>query len=253
MRIDHAILAALKRLLRRRGMTYAQLAVALGVSEATLKRTFSKGGLSLSRLTAICEVIGVDLQTLAVEAQEAQPPLSELTEAIESALVQDPPLLLALYLCLNRWRQEEVLAAYRFTPAEWTRLLARLDRLGVIELLPGNRVRLRTARNFRWRQGGPMERFFMQRLLHDFFGGSFQGPDAQLLLLSGMISPDSVGRLAERIQEVANEFDRLMARDAALPVARRVGVSMVLARRSWQLGLFDALWREPAGQSAGPV
>ena len=38
------------------------------------------------------------------------------------------------------------MANYRFTRTEWTRLLARLDRLGVLTLLPGNRVKLRVAR-----------------------------------------------------------------------------------------------------------
>ena len=84
----------------------------------------------------------------------------------------DPKLLLGLYLAVNRWSEEEVVANYRFTRTEWTRLLARLDRLGVLTLLPGNRVKLRVARNFRWREGGPVEKLFRDAKVLQIYEGT---------------------------------------------------------------------------------
>lgn len=49
----------------------------------------------------------------------------------------------------------DVLDHFDFTVAQWTGLLVKLDRLDIIELLPGNRGRPLTARNFRWRPDGP--------------------------------------------------------------------------------------------------
>jgi len=241
------LVSALKRLLKAQGITYAALAGQLDLSEAAVKRMFSRHAVKLDRLEQICDVLGIGLTELASEARRGQASLAELDEAAEHALVADPALLLALYLSLNRWTQAEALARYRFSVAEWTGLLARLDRMGVLELQPGNRVRMRTARNFRWRRDGPMERFFRERLLPDFFGKPFQGEGEGLLLLSGMVAPASEARIRRRLSELAEEFDALLAQDAALAAGSRVGVSLVLGQRPWSLGLFA-----PYRRSQGP-
>lgn len=243
MSLQAELMDALRRQLRAQGLTYAALASRLGLSEATVKRMFSRGSFSLARLEQVCAVLHLGLADLAEEAARATPPLAELSETQEQALVEDPTLLLALYLVLNRWRSEEVLARYRLSAAEWTLLLVRLDRLGIIELQPGNRARTRTARNFRWRRGGPMQRFFQQRLLPEYFSQGFEGEQEQLLLLSGMLAPASARQMQRRLQELAAEFDALLAQDAGLPSSERQGVSLVLAQRPWSLSLFAPLRR----------
>ncbi len=247
MALRTELTAALKRLLKAQGLTYAALATQLGLSEAAIKRMFSRQTLNLARLEQVCAVLGIGLAELATEARRGQVPLAELSAEAELALVKDPALLLALYLMLNRWRQEDALARYRFTVPEWTALLARLDRMGVLELQPGNRVRLRTARNFRWRRDGPMQRFFQERLLPEYFQRPFANDGEDLLLLSGMVSPASAERIRRRLGELSEEFDGLLAQDAVLPPADRVGVSLVLAQRPWSLALF-APYRRQTGE-----
>jgi transcriptional regulator with XRE-family HTH domain len=241
------LIAALKRQLKAQGITYARLAQSLDLSEAAVKRMFSRQALSLVRLEQICAVLGIGLAELAIESRHGQATLAELDAESEDALVRDPALLLALYLVLNRWSETEALARYRFSPVEWTTLLARLDRMGVLELQPNNRVRLRTARNFRWRKGGPMQRFFQQKLLPEYFAKDFDSDDQSLFLLSGMVSASSAAHLQRRLGELAEEFDLLLAQDAGLPAARRQGVSLVLAQRPWSLRLFAGLRRTDGG------
>lgn len=245
LRID--LIAALKRLLKAQGITYAALAKQLDLSEAAVKRMFSQQAISLARLEEICTVLDVGLPELATEAKVGgPPPLAELSEETEQLLVENPPYLLGLYLTLNRWKEDEVLARYDFTKPQWIGVLAKLDRLGIIELLPENRYRLRTARNFRWRKDGPMERFFLGSLLPEFFNRPFLGPNENLLLLSGMISAASAAKIALRLEEAAEEFDGMLVQDAVLPTNQRVGVSLVLAQRPWSLHLFDAVRRKPS-------
>ena len=235
---------ALKRLLKAQGLTYAALAQRLSLSEATVKRMLSRGAISLKRLEQICGVLDVGLPELAAESHRDRAPLAELSDAQEQALVDDPALLLALYLVLNRWSQAEVLARYKWSAPQWTVLLAKLDRLGVIELQPGNRTRARTARNFRWRREGPMQRFFQQRLLPEYFQRTFDGEQDGLLLLSGMVTAHSAAHLRRRLDEIAEEFDLLLAQDGALPAAQRQGVSLVLAQRPWSLSVFAGFRRD---------
>lgn len=243
MALQVELVDAIKRLLKAQGLTYARLAPQLGLSEAAVKRMLSQRRLNLDRLEQICSVLGIGLMELAEESSRPRRTLGELEVAQEQALVDDPSLLLALYLVLNRWTEAEACARYRWSHVEWTHLLARLDRLDIIELLPGNRTRTRTTRNFRWRRQGPMQRFFQQTLLPEYFARPFDGERDRLVLLSGMLSPASEAQLQRHLEELAQEFDALQAQDSALPAASRVGVSVVLAMRPWSLSLFEPMRR----------
>ena len=180
---------------------------------------------------------------VAAESVRGKDSMAELSEAQERALVSDPALLLALFLSLNHWKQSDVLAQFSFTEPQWTGLLVKLDRLGIIELQPGNRARALTARNFRWRRGGPMERYFREKLLGDYFADAFDGEQDGLFLLSGSLSVDGVRQMRQRLEEVVKEFDALLVRDATLPPKERIGVSLVLAQKPWLLQLFQGYRR----------
>lgn len=239
MAVSIDIVDALKRLLRGQGMTYRELASRIKMSEAAVKRMFSLRAISLQRLEQICDVLDVGLSDLAAEAGRGRESMAELSEAQERALVADPALLLAMFLSLNRWRQEDVLAQFAFTLPKWTGLLVKLDRLGIIELHANNRVRPLTSRNFRWRRNGPMERYFREQLAADYFRDPFDGEQDSLLLLSGSLSLDGVKQLRQRLDDVAREFDTLLVRDAPLPAADRIGMSLVIAQKPWLLQSFE--------------
>ncbi len=247
MALSLELIDALKRCLRAQGVTYRDLAGRLQLSEAAIKRMFSQRAMSLQRLEEVCEALDVGLAELSAEAARGRPAMANLSEMQEQALVDEPSLLLALFLTLNRWHQDDVLAQFDFTQAQWTVLLVRLDRLGIIELMPGNRGRALTARNFRWRADGPMERYFRQRLLGDFFADPFGGEQDALLLLSGSLSIDGIKQLRQRMEELAREFDALLARAAPLDAQHRLGVSLVLAQKPWLLQLFQPYRRAQPG------
>ena len=49
---------------------------------------------------------------------------------------------------------------------------------------------------------------------------------------------DGIKQLRQRLEELAREFDALLARDATLEAQQRIGVSLVLAQKPWLLQLF---------------
>jgi DNA-binding Xre family transcriptional regulator len=246
MTVSVDLIDALKRSLRAQGLTYRDLASRLRLSEAAVKRMFSLRAMSLQRLEQICEVLDVGLGELAAEAARGRRAMAHLSQAQEQALVDEPALLLALFLTLNRWRQDEVQAHFSFSDAQWTDLLVKLDRLGIIELMPGNRGRALTARNFRWRIDGPIERYFRHVLLGEYFADPFDGEQDALLLLTGSLSADGIAQMKQRLAELAREFDALLARDATLSAQERTGVALVLAQKPWLLQSFHPYLRAPA-------
>ena len=60
---------ALKRALRAGGVTYADVARDLGLSEASVKRMFSRGAFTLERFEAVCRMVDLGITDL-VRLQE---------------------------------------------------------------------------------------------------------------------------------------------------------------------------------------
>src|SRR5260221_4359580 len=96
-----ALVDALKNVLRARGVTYAKLAKALGLSEATVKRIFAARSFTLERLDQICAFLAIEISDLAkMVAQEGASP-ERLSFDQEKILVSDPKLLLVAGHALN--------------------------------------------------------------------------------------------------------------------------------------------------------
>jgi DNA-binding Xre family transcriptional regulator len=234
---------ALKKVLRTRGMTYRELAVRLELSEASVKRLFSQKGFTLKRFDAICEAAGVELSDL-IAAVESQRLIRALTVAQEQELVADLRLLLITISCLNRWSFEQILATYLFTEAELIQALAKLDRMKLIELQPGNRVKLLISNDFSWQKGGSIQRFFESQVQTEFFRSSFDGPGELRLFVNGMLSRASNALICQRMERLAQEFRQLHLDDQRIPLEERHGTSLALAIRPWELSVFENMRRE---------
>lgn len=239
-----ALVDTLKKAVKARGFTYRDVAEGLKLSEASVKRLFATRNFSLARFDSICQLIGMEISDV-VKMSDAQVlRISELTQAQEEELVADVRLLLAAFLVLNHWSFQEILAHYRLSEAELTQCLSRLDRLKLIQLLPRNRIKLLVSPNFAWRHAGPIQRFFRERMLNDFFRSHFKGKGEAFLFGTGMLSENSIAELTKAAERLMNEFNRRNREDAALPLEQRSGHSMIVALRPWRPSVFSALQQE---------
>ena len=233
----------IKKELKAARMTYADLAQALGMAESSVKRMLAKGDMPLSRIDAICRALKLDFAELARRVADAQPLLVELTEAQENAVVADKKLLLTAICVLSQWTLEQITGDYRLTEAECINYLAQLDRIGIIELKPLNRYRLKLAKTFRWRAHGAVMNYFRENALLDYFSGGFDGNGEGLLLVHGSISRSLAPSFVERLQRVAQDFAPQQQADQKLADKDRKGYTLLLAMRSWEFEAFVALRR----------
>ena len=234
---------ALKRELRRRGVTYAGVAGDLGLSESSVKRMFASRQFSLQRLEKICDLVDLEFGDLAMLADERRRDIEQLTEEQEQVLVNDLKLLLTAFLLLNHWTVEKITGFYDIDDLEAIRLLARLDRLKIIDLLPGNRVRMRLSRTFSWRPNGPIQRLFETQVQSEFFHSRFNRPGELRLVLNGMLSEQSISLLHQRMQRVAAEFEHCVSEDRKTVTDERMGTTLIMAIRPWALSMFEVYRR----------
>lgn len=243
MTTSTALVGALKRTLKANGLTYKDVAELLGLSEASVKRLFSEQSFTLARLETLCKALDLTLGDLVRLGETGTPVLSELGEAQERELVSDTRLLLVTVLVVNGWLFEEILMLYDFTEPQLIQNLARLDRLGLIELLPKNRIRLKISPNFAWRKHGPIEHYFSENVKNEFMQSRFDGPGETLSFQVGMLTPSSNAVVRRRLEQVAREFNELNREDLSAPFEERNGCSLILAVREWEPSAFSRLRR----------
>lgn len=240
------LVKTLKKALKAHGKTYAAVAHELELSEASVKRLFSQNNFSLERLDRICQMLDLEISDLVQLMNEQQHELEQLTVEQEQEITNDTALLVVAICALNRWTMADIVAFYDISEGECFRKLAQLDRLKLIDLLPNNRIKVRVAPNFTWREGGPIQSFFQERLGQDFLGGRFGGVDECLIVLNGMLSPESNAEFQRKLKRLAWEFDLSNKKDASLRLEERDGVTVVMAMRGWQYGMLHPLRKAPS-------
>jgi len=239
------LVTALKAELRAAGITYADVARELGLAESSIKRVFAKGDMPLSRIDEVLQVLKMDFAELAARVVHAQPLRKELTLEQEKAVVADRKLLLMAICALSQWSYEQIVATYRITEAEAVAQLVMLDRLGIIELRPLNRYRLKVDKTFRWRADGPVMGFFREHVVDDYFAGGFDGEGETLMLVHGQIGRNLAGQFVERLQRLGQDFAQQHLADQRLPPERKRPYTLVLGMRSWLFAAFRDLKRQP--------
>ena len=237
------LVLALKKELKSAQMTYADLASALGMAESSVKRMLAKGDMPLSRIDAICRALKLDFADLARRVADAQPLLAQLTQEQEKAVVADKKLLLVAICVLSQWTLEQITTSYRLTEAQCVGYLVKLDSIGIIELRPLNRYRLKLAKTFRWRPHGAVMNYFRENALLDYFSGGFNGNSEGLLLVHGSISRSLAPSFIERMQRVAQDFAQQHLADQKLNEKDREGYTLLLTMRSWEFEAFTTLRR----------
>ncbi len=225
-------------------MTYKSLSEQLQLSEASIKRCFSQQSFTLERLEQVCEALGLTLSDVFIQVAQTQPRVSQLSQAQERELLENPRLLLAAVCVRDGWQFNEIIDYYDISEPEAVRLMVKLDRLKLIEFLPGNRYRLLIAQDFRWIPGGPLERFMEQEVMVKFMAPKKNEPWTFRFYLRGRYSASSVEIIQRRLNQLTREAAELNEEDARLPISERTHMGLLMAMRPWEPSLFEEMRRE---------
>jgi transcriptional regulator with XRE-family HTH domain len=244
------IVDALKRLVKSRGLTYAQLAKRVALSEASVKRLFSRGSFTLARLAQFCDVLDVDLFELARLARGRAGETHEMTLAQESALAADARLLAVFYLVFSGWTHGDIVASFEITAAQCTALMLKLDRLRLIELLPGNRVRVKATPATRLRADGPIRRLHGKRVVDDFLAPQFDRAGGHFAFEFRDLSRASVEVMRRKLERLAAEFHELAELDSHLRASARETIGLAVGLRPWTIAGALGLARRRASGGA---
>jgi len=239
------LVEVLKKLLKARGATYRDLAAALGLSEPSVKRLFSERTFTLQRLEQVCAFLEVDFFEVAKLSRGAAVTVDQMSVAQEEALATDPRLLGVFYLAFNDWQIADILERYQVSRPEALKLLLRLDRLGLVEVQPGDAIKLRVPKSVRLRPDGPIRRAHGKSVVSSFLQADFAESGGRFRFEFRELSKASFELLQRRLDRVATEFNELAELDSYLPSDQRTTIGMALGIRPWTMSWVTGLKPRP--------
>jgi DNA-binding Xre family transcriptional regulator len=213
--MEHSLyLSALKKALRARGLTYADLAAQLGMSESGVKKMFNAKDMSFRRVVQVCGALDItpgQLFTLSEETVIAEVTLSQRQE---EALLEDA-LLLQVYwrLAVEKREPHEIASLHRLDGKQLKRLLDRLVRLELLSLRRGQ-YRPRHSGKFRWSDGSRLARFLNRSWSQLTLRRALASNGAALHRLVAMqIAPDAYAELVRGLSAALDQAVHSSARD----------------------------------------
>lgn len=239
---SHVIVHALRRELKADGVSYVELAKRLQVSHASVKRWLTTGNFSLVQLDALLKATGIEWSRIASAGATERNLLDTLTWEQEAQLVEAPRTLLVAMAAMNHLSIADITSIYTLTEAESVQHLMALDRMGLLELMPNNRVKMRLARTFGWITNGPIQRYF-RTVVGDFFDGDFTGVYEAMSFTTGMLTAASAAQVSQQVRKMGEELARLHHRDANAPFAEKGLMTILVAARPWEAAFMRELRR----------
>jgi DNA-binding Xre family transcriptional regulator len=239
-----ALIQTLKQTLKASRFTYADIARHLDMSEANVKRLFATQSFTLQRLESVCELMQMELGDLFTLYEESRQRIRNLTPQQEQELVSDAKLLLVAVSVRNRLSFTDIISRYKITETEAIRYLVRLDRLGIIDLLPGNRFKLLIDEHFSWLPEGPIERFYHQQIQGQFLKSRFNKDTDLRLFEFGLLGEGTCQVFIKKLQAMTQEFIELHRQDMNLPLNKRYNMGLIIAMRPWEPEFFKPFVRD---------
>ncbi|MGK0290492.1 MAG: DNA-binding Xre family transcriptional regulator [bacterium] len=239
------LLDVLKRYLKAHEVTYKDLAKELNLSEASIKRLFSKRTISLQRLDDICKVIDLDFYDLVKMLKISEEGgINTLSAEQESILANDPKLLSCFYLLVNGWSPQLITIEFSISAPEVEQVLFKLEQLELIEVHPNHKIRFLISKNVFWRKDGPIWNLYRKSVQDDFLDSQFELPHDRLLFISGKLSENSEKIIVKQIDKLVTQFNELVKMDSMLPLKGRCSTAFFLGFRHWVFSVISDLKKE---------
>jgi transcriptional regulator with XRE-family HTH domain len=232
------LLKVLKRLFKSRGLRYADIASALGLSHTTLKRRLAGIGLTIPFVEALADLVDATLPELFELANsDVDTRVRRLTLEQENALHADVRLGFIFSRLQLGWSAKEIQEECRIPEVRLIPYLVRLEKLGLIDLFPGDRIRRKTAREIEWRKHGPMWHS-VDRYLKDIFTMTDSDDvDLSRRIAVVRLSAPSVAQIDRLFHDVQAEIRRLAQDDRRVPTEEKTWYALLLGARPFEIDL----------------
>jgi DNA-binding Xre family transcriptional regulator len=139
------LMEGLKKVLKDRSLTYKKVAEYLQISEASVKRIFTAEDGSLGRIQQLCEWLEIKFEDLVVLSLEDDTDETYvLSQKQENYFLKNPGAL-QVFVELYEYGQtpKGIRDHYNLTKKSMTKYLLDLERIGLLEVFPGDKIKFK--------------------------------------------------------------------------------------------------------------
>lgn len=220
-----ALLQTLRVVLKARQFTYAKLAKNLRVSEVTVKRWFSGQTCSLQTVFKICDSVGISFFDVAALARQDQEVDYVLSEGQEKFFAANPAAFGILRSLHRGLRPSAIAEQWRLSPERLFRLLRKLEKFALLDVLPGNQVRLKVVGNIRSQHQGPLSRVILRPQIIQFLDHVdivLKNRDVCMHSAEVELSRKHISELVQEIHALGAKYRARALRDKSLLSAEKL-------------------------------
>lgn len=209
------IFSAIRLRMKISGMTYAELAKHLNVSETSVKRYFSEERMTVDTLDSICVALQTPLDAMLAEYKKSSPENAKsFTIEQEDALAASEQLFAIYFMVAGGWGFDDIVKNHEISPAELTRTLRELEDLELVSFQTNAALLALLPIDAEWRVEGPLFKKFKAQAVHEFFDSDFMAANELLKLTFGPMLPDSAQIVRKKMISLQNEIQKIVEIDS---------------------------------------
>lgn len=148
----------IKNLLKKHGHSYKELAQALDLSEGAVKQLMTKGSFTIERLQIVAHWFGLSLYEFMQMALSAQSKPHRLSLEQEEILLGFPISIWLLFLLGSGFSVKAAKHRMAIEDKKFYKALFTLEKAELVEVLEGDRIRLKSRAPYRFNKEGEVER-----------------------------------------------------------------------------------------------
>ena len=203
-----AILKVVKKILKARKLNYKDVAKDVGVSEISVKRLFSGESVSLKNLLLVCDLLNISILEVASIAKEENKTEYILNKAQDEFFFKHPRLY-ALFIDLyRRISPAEAKKHWKLSEGEFFKILRMYEKLGLIELYPGNHFKFNMTGTIRALPTGKLRNIFFEQNI-DFLNYVQNSPtNSEHIIQTSevLLSRENIKSLTKDLEELGQKY-----------------------------------------------
>ena len=140
--------------MKAKNETYESLAKQLSMSSSGLKKLFAAKDCSLNKLVAICSVLNIDINELLKSSETIKSTEINFSKVQEDFFIKNPNHFYFFWeLIDNDMSLDKLRSLYGLNEISIKRYLMDLDKMGLIELHPGDKIKHAYSGKTHWNMG----------------------------------------------------------------------------------------------------
>jgi DNA-binding PadR family transcriptional regulator len=207
-----------------------------------VKRVFAKG-CSLDRVAAICEQVGTSLLEVAALARTDEEVNYFLTPKQESFFASSPACFGLFKDLYGGCTVKEVARAWHLNPPQMFKILRLLEKQGLLEVLPENKLRFKIRGTIRMTHRGPLAQKVLRPQILTFLDHvdrTLENDDVCMHSAELPLNEAHLNEFVEEIHQLGAKYRAIAFRDKGLfPDKKLKSVRWLLA-----LAPFQTNWKQ---------